>query len=598
MAAYTSKASGGWDQEGASTWNEAGHPGAGDTVTIQNTHAITLESATQCTTLTIDAGGSLDTTETDYDLTVSGVTAIAGTLTLNDSTVSLGTGLDDAWAITVSDGGDLEEGGADVISGGVKFDNGSTVNMTTGTHTVNGYGTYSTVYAMYVDNGCSFDANGGLVHFDDIPAANVYWKTGGNSFHDVEVDYDAVELTLISNVLTVTGTLTVLTGKLNTNGSTDLALTVTGLTTVTGTLTLNDSTVVLAAVTVSDGGTLEVDGADVSCSGNFTVGGGSSGLVSFLDAGDLDLDGATFTINAGATFGTAATTYTVDINSDMAASAGTFIAPAAGGDLIFRTGNTWHTPTTFTHSGGEWTVIGSGTATIANHSTQFYDLEVANFATLAIGNFNLTTANQFKVGGGASGTVTNGAVTITIGENLWVAGGASVFSADTAFDLSIAGTCMGDGTINLPNGDGSCVFTGTLWAAETIVHNSGTLVFTGGNQSITNDNTFFNFDKHVDSAATLTVTAEKTLTIEGELDLYGASGELLTVTSSVGDTAFDLVLTGTKGTIQYLDVSDSDASGSDGDVKPIDPSNSTDSGGTTDWFPETTQPDMQIIIIS
>lgn len=42
----------------------------------------------------------------------------------------------------------------------------------------------------------------------------------------------------------------------------------------------------------------------------------------------------------------------------------------------------------------------------------------------------------------------------------------------------------------------------------------------------------------------------------------------------------------TKGTIQFLDVTDSDASGSNASHKPIDPLDSIDGGGTTDWFVE------------
>ena len=89
----------------------------------------------------------------------------------------------------------------------------------------------------------------------------------------------------------------------------------------------------------------------------------------------------------------------------------------------------------------------------------------------------------------------------------------------------------------------------------------------------------------------------ETITVEGELDLYGAAAKLLTIQSDSAGNAFDLVLTGTKGTIEYLSVKDSDASGSDGDVLPIDPANSVEVSGTTDWFPTSDQPAMQVIVV-
>lgn len=45
MAAFTSKATGNWSASGQTTWNEVGVPGAGDTVTIQNGHIVTIDSA-------------------------------------------------------------------------------------------------------------------------------------------------------------------------------------------------------------------------------------------------------------------------------------------------------------------------------------------------------------------------------------------------------------------------------------------------------------------------------------------------------------------------------------------------------------------------
>jgi hypothetical protein len=81
-AAFTSKAPGNWTTEGATTWNEAGHPGNGDTVAIANGH-----------TITVDVDHDIGTTSCLGGLTIAaGITATAsGALTMGataDSTLT------------------------------------------------------------------------------------------------------------------------------------------------------------------------------------------------------------------------------------------------------------------------------------------------------------------------------------------------------------------------------------------------------------------------------------------------------------------------------------------------------------------------------
>jgi hypothetical protein len=77
MAAFTSKATGNWDSAGQTTWNEVGTPGAGDTVTIQNTHNVSLTQAEAATSVTVDSGGTL--TQSTYNLVLSGAFDLTGT---------------------------------------------------------------------------------------------------------------------------------------------------------------------------------------------------------------------------------------------------------------------------------------------------------------------------------------------------------------------------------------------------------------------------------------------------------------------------------------------------------------------------------------
>lgn len=56
MAAFTSKAAGDWNAEGQTSWNEAGHPVAGDTVTLG--HNMTAKASVACATVVSSAPGT------------------------------------------------------------------------------------------------------------------------------------------------------------------------------------------------------------------------------------------------------------------------------------------------------------------------------------------------------------------------------------------------------------------------------------------------------------------------------------------------------------------------------------------------------------
>lgn len=94
MAAFTSKASGDWNADGQTTWNEAGHPdGADDTAAI--THAVTAAAAVVCGAITLTGAGSLVATAAPNTITsiansgtgavTIGATTFAGVLTNTSS---------------------------------------------------------------------------------------------------------------------------------------------------------------------------------------------------------------------------------------------------------------------------------------------------------------------------------------------------------------------------------------------------------------------------------------------------------------------------------------------------------------------------------
>jgi len=412
MAIFTSKATGNWDTEGQTTWNEAGHPGAGDSVTIQNGHTVTLDSPAACTTLVIDSGGVLTDATNNQGLTVSGYSEISGTLTCGSAAMSFASGQTGAYGVEFMAGSEFNGGSGNHTFGSIGFI-GCTATLTTGITDIDSYWDWGGGYTL-VFNGEIFDHNGGTIKFSDAANNQTMWCCAhtAHEFNNLIVDKGASTLLFGSAcgfTLTVANDLTVSGGTFSTitQNSLDCDLVVTGDTSITGFLDCNGSTVTL-----------------------------------------------------------------------------------------------------------------------------------------------------------------NGDVTIEVGGTL---------TATTA----------------------TLSFAGATWTnSDTFTHSSGSVVFSGTNQGIIGSNTWFNFDKHVASAATLTTDNLSTQTVEGALNLYGASGQLLSIISDSAGDAFNLTLTGTKGTLQYLSVKDSDASGSDGDVKPLAPTNSVNVSNTTDWFPTSTQPEMQVVIVS
>jgi hypothetical protein len=75
--------------------------------------------------------------------------------------------------------------------------------------------------------------------------------------------------------------------------------------------------------------------------------------------------------------------------------------------------------------------------------------------------------------------------------------------------------------------------------------------------------------------------AGTTQTISGTFTADGGSGDIITIASSSTGTAANLSIT-TKGTLEYLAVSDNHASGA---AVPLHPTNSTNNGGNVGWFP-------------
>jgi len=212
-----------------------------------------------------------------------------------------------------------------------------------------------------------------------------------------------------------------------------------------------------------------------------------------------------------------------------------------------------------------------------------------------------------------------GDITLNSGQDLWIHGDSfsdrSVTYNTNGFNLAIGGGLqLGAGgdtalkTLNISNSTVTIdrnfdIRTGT----NTLVSTNSTVILDGTiEQTVTMNGNFFdtlnvsnptgagvifndgftaNTFINTEIFGKMTFTSGETYTINNAVTLQGASGQVLTLAASSPGTHWNFVLNnGATKTIDYVNVSWSDASGSHSSQKRIDPSNSLDNGNTIDWF--------------
>ncbi len=97
----------------------------------------------------------------------------------------------------------------------------------------------------------------------------------------------------------------------------------------------------------------------------------------------------------------------------------------------------------------------------------------------------------------------------------------------------------------------------------------------------------------------LTFASGETYTINSVVNLQGANSQPITLAPSTIGSLWNFVLSsGASKTLDYLNVSWSDASGSDMSQKALNPSNSIRTGNTIDWFPAPLNVSKSSVLIS
>ena len=263
--------------------------------------------------LTITAG-ELDTSGSNYALTVTGATTIGdgsasadtSTLTCNASTISLGSGVTGTHSLVVQVGGTFTGGSGTHTLGSLNIKNSTAAKCTlsSGNTTIDGEGSANKAINIEGSNGVTNFAHGsGTVIITHDGASDIKADGATLALNNLIINHASANINL-KGILTVAGNLTITAGELDTTSS-DHALTVTGYCDVTGTLTLNGSTVSVAALRCNSGAvvTQDSDGTLALATGsNFGGTEGSAYSLRNLDGtSDINLGGTT-TVTGGSYF--------------------------------------------------------------------------------------------------------------------------------------------------------------------------------------------------------------------------------------------------------------------------------------------------------
>jgi len=232
----------------------------------------------------------------DIALTVTGQTNITGTLICNASTINLGSGVTGTVRLTVNGAGTFTGGNGTHNIGSIGTAAGSQFTATSGTMYLNGQDNANSRSASFAG---TFAHSNGTIVFNITATAYLSTLNGNNlTFYNIEVDNGGWSLLLLEVAAgvtyTINGTLTVTAGTLTTQTGAfdDVDLTVTGATSLTGTLTCNSSAVDMNGdLTCNVGGVLSAPDA----SGSISVSG------DIIWQGTYTHNDGTFTIDGGAT---------------------------------------------------------------------------------------------------------------------------------------------------------------------------------------------------------------------------------------------------------------------------------------------------------
>jgi hypothetical protein len=517
---------------------------------------------------------------------LASLTTVAGTLDLSNNQTTAVT--PSGGTLTIVAGGEVELSGAAAstttlsITGNVKNSGDFTTGFSGGTNTVNVSGTFTNaagsemiLYSPTDVVNVNALSNSGLLQIGNTPGSGATLTiTGGGQ---------GVTNVVAGSNIELYGSLNVKNGSTTTNGLADL-------TSVEGTLNLNNNqttsiTPTGGTLTIASGGMLELsDGlastttlsitGSVNNSGNFNTGfaGGTNTVT--VSGTFTNNSGGTLTVYGGGGDGTG----TDLVNIATLSNSGTVSLAGAGSTLeITGTG-------TLTNSGGfdltqgtlkfnssSATLTGGGTLTLGNSGgTETGVIEVGSSDTGTLTNSSGTITGYGNVGNGtltlvnkgtinANGQVSSGVLTVQPGSAGMTNSGT--LEAMNQATLVLKGTFKNTGGTIAALGENGASVSSTVELAAGTVINGGTLTTTtaGLNTGVIENtgavtlNGVTNTGTYTDTAGT-TTTLAGTITNSGSITLTGSTlslGNSVTLngkgTVVLSDSATNLITAATSG---------------------------------------------------
>lgn len=469
--------------------------------------------------LTVDGANTL--------FTLAANESVAGDVTITNGTLSQG-GFTLSVSGTFSNQGTLRRFQTETFTGTMDVDSGTVEYVgdndgSAETVTITDFGGASTDYYHLQISDTSatpdtFTIGAGLTAGGTVTVSNGTFTQGANVITAAALTVDGGTLTGGSSAFNVNGVVVVSAGTFT---STSDTLTVQGGWTHTagGTFNHNSGTVTFT----SGAATLDVSTSETF--NNVTIN-KTDGVTLTITSGDTLLVAASLSLTNGA----------VGTGTLEAQGSVTVASTFDGGNATLRFSG--GTNQTFTLTGAEALYDGpmvvaksSNTVSLASALTLNANSDFTlTSGTFSANGYDLTTTGSVSANGG---TFTGGSGAVSVTGSLTIAG---------ATFTSTSGTLSVGGNLSLTSG--------------SFTHNSGSVVMNGSAQQIVGTFTFNNFTKTTSSATSLTFPASVTTTVAGTLTLQGASGQLLTIQSSVSGTPASLDAQGSRS-VQYLSVQDS-----------------------------------------
>lgn len=403
---------------------------------------------------------------------------------------------------------------------------------------------------------------------------------------------------------------------------------VTGITTVNGNFTLSSSgsQTFQGAVNINNGGTLTRSNAAVTSLfiGKVTIANGGTWATSndppVVFRGGLENNGTfnsgtgthTFNTNGQTVSGSSAISF-----GGVVAISGAITIQNSNTNTVTVSGNltgdnassTWqnnaNATTDFkatvlstgvlTATANPNTIIYSGSSAQTLKTMTYHHLQIAHTGTVTntLPTGTLTVAGNLTIGNGSNATTALASTNdpnITVTGNVEVTSGSTFTNSDSgSATLNIDGNLTITGTFTAPVGTNDTSFTlaGNFTKTGTFNNNSGqmTLDTTGTSElNYASNTTFYQFSV-LSAASGKTVKFDNTEStiITNDITIQGTNcttGRIF-LDSTVNDDAWVLnINTGTTQNIDYVDLEDADATGSQ--VTPI-ADNATETGSNTNW---------------